>query len=176
MKFQKDNIFIYAGRIIEEKGIRELLEIFANRPKAKLIIAGNGTEVSLVKEYANNYNNVIYMGYVQGFTNLIPLYSKACFLLLNSKRTNTWEELFGMAIIEGMACGCVPITTNHPGPREIIEPFINGLIYEEGKISEGIDYAISMTDEEYLRMRQKAIEKSKKFDSSILSRKWRDIL
>jgi glycosyltransferase involved in cell wall biosynthesis len=41
-------------------------------------------------------------------------------LLLPSLRTDGWEELFGMVIIEAMACGVVPITTDHVGPREIL--------------------------------------------------------
>jgi len=41
------------------------------------------------------------------------------------------EELFGISIIEGMACGCVPLTTDHSGPKEIITSGINGFISKE---------------------------------------------
>ncbi|MDF6609198.1 glycosyltransferase, partial [Escherichia coli] len=37
-----------------------------------------------------------------------------------SKRTPFWEELFGMVLIEAMACGCIPLCTDHNGPSIIL--------------------------------------------------------
>lgn len=176
MKRKKNNTFIFVGRLIESKGIKELLNIFASRPNANLIIAGDGQLRTLIERYENQYHNIKYLGFVSGLDNLIPLYKKASFVIMNSQRTSTWEELFGIAIIEGMACGCVPITTDHTGPKEIITIEENGLIYEEGKISDGIDKAIAMTDLEYSNMQYNAIFTGQSYHSSIMANKWQQIL
>lgn len=174
-KSQKSNTFIYSGRLTESKGIKELLEIFANNPEAHLTIVGRGQLEELVNEYCRKYPNISYLGFIGGLDNLIPVYQSCSFLLLNSKRTEKWEELFGIAIIEGMACGCVPITTDHSGPKEIITSGVDGFITLENSIYEQIQYALNMSDSEYQRMRNQAIKRSQSFFASSISSKWRRI-
>lgn len=171
----KKNTFIYVGRIVEAKGIKELLDIFKNRPYARLIIIGEGDEANIVKKYTMQFANILYKGYINGLSKILPYYKESCFLVLNSKRTGCWEELFGITIIEGMACGCVPIVTDHSGPLEIIKPLKNGIICKECEIANGIDYAISMTDEEYINMRNGAIERAKDFYSKNAAKRWNKI-
>ena len=38
-------------------------------------------------------------------------------LLVPSRRVNGWEELFGIVIVEALACGCVVICSDHIGPK-----------------------------------------------------------
>lgn len=170
-----NKVFIYVGRIIPEKGIQELLDIFKNKRNAKLIIIGNGTNVELVKEYAKKYSNITYVGYIKGFKNLIPYYRKSSFLLLNSHRTHSWEELFGITIIEGMACGCVPITTDHPGPKEIITNNVDGIICKEGHICDGIDKALCLSDKDYSEYSKSALKTGKKYSCKNIAKYWNRI-
>jgi glycosyltransferase involved in cell wall biosynthesis len=51
--------------------------------------------------------------------------------LLPSKRTPKWEELFGIVIIEAMACGVVPLVTDHVGPRSILADNLPDLLIPE---------------------------------------------
>lgn len=39
---KKENKFIYAGRLVPEKGIGELLDLFSARPDCQFIIIGDG--------------------------------------------------------------------------------------------------------------------------------------
>lgn len=172
----KNNNFIYSGRLIDSKGIKELLSIFERRPNANLTIIGQGPLASLVNEYAEKCNNISYLGYISGLDNLIPTYQDNSFLIMNSIRSQSWEELFGISIIEGMACGCVPLTTDHSGPKEIITSGINGFISKEHHISESIDRAICMSDEEYQILRNNAIERGQDFYSDKIVLNWSKIL
>ena len=173
---KKSNRFISVGKLSPHKGIEDLLNIFSNKSNCNLTIVGKGSLINLVTETSRIHKNITYKGYTNGFKNLIPIYNQHSFLILNSLKTGAWEELFGIVIIEAMACGLIPITTNHTGPREIITPFINGILCEEGKIIEGIDYALNINQNDYITMREKSIERSKDFQSSIISHRWEPIL
>lgn len=172
----KDNSFVYAGRLVEFKGIAELLDIFAARPEATLTIAGSGPLEEKVREYASKYPNIAYLGYIKGFENMIPLYRRASFLILNSKRTDVWEELFGMALIEGMACGCVPLASNHIGPKEIITNGKDGILVSEGRIADAIDLAIAMTDAQYQTLRSSVLARGSSFHCDRVAPRWSKIL
>lgn len=172
----KDNSFIFVGRLQDVKGIRELLTIFENRPNATLTVAGSGELDTLVQEYASRCGNINFLGYINGLEKLIPIYQQHSFVIMNSQRTKTWEELFGIAIIEGMACGCVPIATDHPGPMEIINPGINGFISPEKGIVNFIDQAIAMNDAAYQAMRDQAIKTGQSFHVSNMADRWSKIL
>lgn len=171
----KDNTFIFVGRLEGIKGIDEILTIFSKKPYANLTIIGSGSKEDIVKEYVKTYKNITYKGYVKGLKNLIPLYSKASFLIMNSHKTNSWEELFGIAIIEGMACGCVPIATDHPGPKEIITSDINGIICKEGEIEKGIEKAIAMSNDNYQKMRILSIQCGQNYSSKKMAQRWQNI-
>lgn len=172
----KDNSFVYAGRLVEFKGIQELLDLFAVRPEATLTIAGGGPLEEKVREYASAHPNIIYKGYIKGFENMVPLYREASFLLLNSKRTDVWEELFGMTLIEGMACGCVPLASDHMGPKEIITNGKDGILVPEGRIASAVDLAIAMTDAQYQTLRSSALARGSSFHCDAVSSRWSKIL
>lgn len=173
---RKDNSFIQVGNLIEDKGVRELLQYFSSHPDLNLTLVGRGDLEELVLEYSNKYHNINYLGYVCGLADLIPIYQNHCFLLQNSHRTEHWEELFGMAIMEGMACGCVPIATAHPGPKETIRDGIDGFLCAEGQIGGAIEKAAMMSQSEYDTIRRCAIDAGQSYSSSIIARRWRKVL
>lgn len=127
------NSFIYLGRLVPQKGIKEILDYFSKNQNLKLTIVGSGKLDSIVKKYCLNYNNIIHKPHSNNKMELAEILSKHEYLLLNSKRNNKWEELFGMIIIEAMAQGMVPIATNHSGPKEIISKDI-GYLFDEGNL------------------------------------------
>jgi len=170
--------FIYVGRLEEEKGIEEILEYFSQHSEIKLTIIGKGKLKYLVEEYDKKYKNINYIGYVKDEKKLASLYQKHTFLILNSKKTKTWEELFGMVIIEAMACGVIPLTANHKGPLEIIENEKDGFIFEEDKYIDGLDFILKKlkTDKNYfIDVRNNAIIRAKNFTIESISKKWEKI-
>lgn len=169
---KNDLTFIYCGRIIPEKGIEQILHFFSVHPQCSLTIIGSGEQESLVEKYVLKYPNIHFEGYIKELQNIIPYYRKASYLLLNSQRTAKWEELFGITLIEGMSCGCVPICTSHPGPLEIITNHVNGIICREGEIFKGIEEVILFDQEIYDKYRKAAIAEGKKYYCCSVAEKW----
>ena len=168
--------FICVAVLAPHKGILQLLEYFSKHPELNLTLVGDGVLKENVIDYSHKYKNIQYLGYIKGSQNLFPIYQDNSFLILNCQKTSRGKELFGMAIIEGMACGCVPIAISHPGPREIISEDINGVLCDEGEIERGIEKAISMTDDDYLIMRKNAIETGQQYHCSVIASRWKTIL
>ena len=112
---------LFVGRLLPEKGIYELLELTKQLPECNFTIIGKGKLGVLVSEIAEQQSNLTFLGFIANREHLAAEYSKADILLQPSLRSKDWEELFGMAIIEGMACGTVAVTTDHIGPKTIFE-------------------------------------------------------
>ncbi|VUT02256.1 glycosyltransferase family 4 protein [Klebsiella spallanzanii] len=112
---------IYAGRFVPEKGILEILNAASQLPNCLFYFMGYGVEEIYIKDYAAKYDNIILLGYLKDKEKIAHFYKKSDVFILPSKRKNGWEEVFGMALIESMACGCAPISTAHIGPKSIIK-------------------------------------------------------
>lgn len=167
--------FICVGRLSEQKGITQLLDIFSRHPNASITFVGSGELEPQVKEYAKKFPNIKYAGFIKGLANLVPIYKQHSFLVLNSIKTDSWEELFGMAIYEGMACGCVPLANSHPGPKEIITDNVDGLLCEESHIEELVIKALRMEDKEYSEMQKNSILRGQCYDCAKVAEKWNAI-
>lgn len=117
---KNDILFIFVGRLCEEKGIKETLMAFSKLKgdNAKLLIVGNyyfGTDMvsnfekelhDLAKELGNR---VIFTGFIHNDF-LGNYYSAADIAVLPSM----WEEPAGLTIVEAMYCG-LPIITTYSG-------------------------------------------------------------
>lgn len=171
----KANTFICVGRLSEQKGILQLLDIFSRYQEAFITFVGNGELEAQVKEYAKKYPNIKYAGFIKGLTNLVPIYKQHSFLILNSIKTASWEELFGMALYEGMACGCVPLANSHPGPKEIITDGVDGFLCEESHIENLIVKALGMSGKEYCEIQKKAISRGQSYHCAKVADKWKAI-
>jgi len=165
--------FLYVGKLEPHKGIYEILEYFSNKPELSLTLVGDGSLTDKVKEYSKNYENINYVGFVSDQKKLAQIYNQHDFLLLNSKRTGNWEELFGMVLIEGMACGVIPIASDHTGPKEIIKDGVNGFLFSEKEFINKIENILnSSINFDYIRVN--AIKKKKKYSIKEVAKRWED--
>jgi glycosyltransferase involved in cell wall biosynthesis len=165
---------IYVGRLDKGKGIEELLTFASNNPEAIFTIVGDGKLEGLVKEYSKNFKNIRFEGYISDKNELKKLFGRHEFLVLNAKKTKTWEELFGLIIIEAMSQGTLPITTNHSGPKEIINPDF-GFLFDEGEITTTLAKIVEENAFSDVKS-ENAIRASKKYTTAAISKKWRPIL
>lgn len=113
----------YVGRLEQPKGILDFLEVASlDFPFAvEFHIAGQGDQLPIVEAaVASNPGRVFYSGYLSHPEKLASFFRRMDFLLTPSHKTGSWEELFGMTLIEAGACGVISYATNHPGPLEIL--------------------------------------------------------
>lgn len=173
---RKDNRFIMVGGLQANKGIEELLACFAARPNAYLTVVGMGPLEKKVREAESAYPNIRYAGFISDQQVLFRLYMEHSFILLNSKRMDGWEELFGMVLIEASACGLVPLAADHSGPCEIIRNGVNGIIFPEGGLTFAVEGCMAWSDEEYDQFRAAALENGRKYYVENMAGRWAKVL
>jgi glycosyltransferase involved in cell wall biosynthesis len=119
---------LFVGRYVQEKGIYDLLEIARrmNNEKIKFRFAGQGPLAGMIENSKSEHIENI--GYIQSVRRLAKVYTSADVLVLPSYQLDQWEELFGIVLIESMACETPVIATNCIGPKEIITNDENGYI------------------------------------------------
>ncbi|MFR9641056.1 MAG: glycosyltransferase family 4 protein [Rikenellaceae bacterium] len=169
--------FIYVGRLVPEKGIIELLDVFKKHKNWNITIIGNGALSLMVDEISKNHDNISYLGYVHSFEVLVDHYKNHSFVILNSQHIagSHWEELFGLTLIEGMACGCVPIATDHPGPKEIIINNVNGFTYKHIDLEPTLCNIESLNDFEYQIIRKNAVKSSQQYHCKEIAKRWSEV-
>ena len=121
----RDDHYLFAGRITEEKGIRHLINTFTMTDK-QLIIAGNGDLVHIVKN--NLSKNIQYIG-LQSKEQIQSLLLKCKALIFPS----IWIESMPMTLIEAQTMGTIPIVAASINTNNMIEHGIDGFLYDATK-------------------------------------------
>ena len=119
---------LYVGRVVKEKGIKELCAVFESLlekyPHLRLVVVGDGPEVRNIEAS----KGVVCKGHLSDQKDLVREYQAADIFVLNSFKVDGWEELFGISLVEAMACGLPCIATDCVGPKELVEDGVNGFI------------------------------------------------
>lgn len=123
-------IYGYVGRINADKGVNELIEAFVVLQKKYkniyLVLIGMIDDVNPIKQYnletAENNDHIIMTGNIP--SNKVYHYMSMLDVLTHP----TYREGFGKVIQEAMGVGIPVITTNVPGPSEVVENNISGIL------------------------------------------------
>lgn len=113
--------YLYVGRLSKEKNLSFLVEIF-NERQEKLIIVGDGPEISNLKRKAKN--NISFLGYINN-KDLKKIYKSADVFVLPSK-----SEPWGLVIEEALNFGLPIIVSNKVGCKDDLVFKYNGLIFD----------------------------------------------
>ncbi|MBJ7354221.1 MAG: glycosyltransferase family 4 protein [Thermoleophilaceae bacterium] len=141
----------------QDVAIRTLAAVKPMLPGAKLVIVGsvkfegetrfeNGRFEDDLRELAAALcvaNDLMFTGEV---SDVEPLLASSDIVLMPS-----WEEPFGRAAVEAMACGKPVIATNVGGPSEFIEHGRNGMLATPGVIEEWAEAVLTLAADEQLR-------------------------
>lgn len=120
-----DYVYLYSGRLVPEKGVRELITAFnmLNDENIKLLVIGsvgygkNSKSNYLYDLYELSKNNkkVIFTGYID-YNEISNYYHIANVGIVPS----TWEEPFALTVIENLASGHPVIITDSGAMPEIV--------------------------------------------------------
>lgn len=145
---EKDpNLGCVATRLTSWKNVQEIIDKF-NNTKYSIWIAGNGPEKKKLKKRAAK--NIIFLGNLNQIE-LIKLYQKSTFYISTSK-----YEGMPLTLLEALACGCIPLVSDIPGHKEIIEEGDLEAVTNPQKIFEFIknNYDWNIITEKYLEVFQ----------------------
>lgn len=136
---QERPILLSAGRLIPEKGMDKVLEIFrdirASYHDAELYLAGEGAYRQALYQAAEQMGiggSVHFLGHLPE-AELLTKMAEAHFFLLMSE----WpSERLPNVIKEAMSQGCVVVTTDSPGISELVSDGRTGYVVEKTKLED----------------------------------------
>lgn len=125
-------VYGYVGRVNADKGINELIEAFklvsADKKNTYLVLVGMLDDANPISaenlEFAKASENIVLTGNVPSSE---VYHHMAMFDTLTHP---TYREGFGKVLQEAMGVGIPIITTNVPGPSEVVEDGISGVLCE----------------------------------------------
>lgn len=126
---EKDKIILYSGRLMDDKGVLELVKSFKkvlnNFTNLKLLLVGTVRDVSKIdtdeyfnrlKDEIDGFNDKIVLVGKVSYDQIPKLYKISSIQVVPSK----WNEAFGLVVIEGMASKNAMIVTDSGGIPEIV--------------------------------------------------------
>nr|CZQ24353.1 Putative Glycosyltransferase [Klebsiella pneumoniae] len=135
---EKEDFYLTASRLVPYKRIDLIVEAFSNMPDKKLVVIGDGSEMSKIKAKAKS--NIEIMGY-QSSNVMLDYMQKAKAFVFAA------EEDFGITPVEAQACGTPVIAFGKGGSLETIRPLgvLNptGIFFEQQTVKaiiESVDY------------------------------------
>lgn len=172
--FMENDILIgFAGRLVREKGWRELINAFSQLEERKnvyLLLAGIGPDMDRIKELLRNekIKNVRLLGYesdMLGFYNGLDVFV-----------TTSLIEAFGLVQLEAQACGIPVIASNIYGIKETLDSTSaimvpsGDIIFLTKKMQELIDYPDIRN-----KLSAKGLENAKSFSLKLYIKKLKKV-
>ena len=112
--------FIFVGRLIKIKGVDRILKFIENHQDKSFLIIGANPLKSNIKEY----KNVTYINKVEN--NKLSTYMNKSKIIINFSRSEGSPK----ALIEGIACGCIPLLSNIKAHIDILKDLQYGTILD----------------------------------------------
>lgn len=120
-RIKKSVTILFAGRLVKEKGIMDLYEVCKKIKKVKLKIIGEGPlRNDLLTHIRKDCLEDSISIETKSYEEMPEVYRKADIFVLPSRRTKTWEEQYGMVLIEAMATGLPVVAYDSGAIGEII--------------------------------------------------------
>ena len=148
LKDRNDNLIVWAGRFVEEKGVKYLIEaarnISINRPDAKILLVGYGPLKGKIIEMAYRLgllNKSIFIEGPFGRDKIAQILGKATVFVFPSSK-----EGMSISLLEAMSCELPVVAFNVPGIAEIIDHEKTGLMVQtrnSQQLTEAITYLLN---------------------------------
>lgn len=113
---------LYIGRLESRKGVKYLLDAFAElqkrQPNVQLLIAGDGQDREKLEEHAAELEleHVEFLGFIDEAKKKELLYNTDLFC-----SPAVFGESFGIVLLEAMACSAVTVAGDNPGYASVMQ-------------------------------------------------------
>lgn len=166
---------LYVGRLVPEKGVMHAIDI-ALKTNRKLTIVGDGPLKEKVSEAAAASELIEYLGYVSDAAELSKLFASHEVLLLPSQKTQSWEEVFGLVIVEALRQGCIPLSSDHIGPKDILENVLPELLFTEQDVSRSMAENLGSIIESREQLEPRMLKVARMFEVDAISSRWEFVI
>jgi glycosyltransferase involved in cell wall biosynthesis len=119
-----EHVIVSPGRLVWEKGHQDVLRAVAalhrglveTPARPRLLMLGAGPEEGRLRKHARELGieDVVEFRSTVSYDEMPSVYASASCMVLASLPTRSWEEQFGMVLVEAMAAG-LPIVTSESG-------------------------------------------------------------
>lgn len=167
---------LYVGKLIHYKGVDILIRAFnivlAKSPKnCSLLVAGDGGERDELMNLVKRLDLCDHVTFSGGLPDeLLPkCYQSSNLFILPSLASR--REAFGIVLLEAMASGLPVITSDIPGPNEVVKNGETGLLVPPGNAEKLAEAIISLLDDNYSSQMGNRARKDveKKYDWSVIA-------
>lgn len=168
---------LMVARYNDAKGYHYMVEtwqkVYQRHPDWILNVYGSGElhndVVRLIQEHHLSNSMILH----EPVDNIMEQYLDSSIYVMSSR-----YEAFPMVLLEAMACGVPCVSFDCPwGPRSIITDGIDGLLVENGNVSQLAEKIIYMIEhpEERVRMGANAVNKSARYQIDRLAKDWQQL-
>ena len=149
LNYDREDFFLYIGRLTEEKGIDTLLESFETNG-INLKIIGDGTLREKILASAKGHQNIEYLGFMNK-DEILRFLKRAKALIFPS----VWYEGMPLTIIEAFSVGTPVIASDLGAMSEMIIDNVNGFHFSPGSatdLNKKIDFFNSLSTDKYQQL------------------------
>lgn len=126
----------YVGRLVPTKGVEHILRACSESPDLSALIVGDGPDRGRLESLARELrvqDRVTLLGGVSEESKWRYLRAADFLALLSCPDDERGQvEGFGIALLEGAAAGCVPLTSGSGGMRDVVQDWRTGLVSAVG--------------------------------------------
>jgi glycosyltransferase involved in cell wall biosynthesis len=168
----KDIVFVYAGKLIPEKGVHIFVESAINllrehtNIKVTLIGSGETQYIKIIKE------KIACSCFQDKFIFIPMVPHKELYKYYSSGDIGVWPKQCSLTMVEAMACGLPVIIADDSGVPDRVG-HKNGLMYRSGDVEDLKEKMKILLDQDTRKkMQRNATEYAQKLDWAIISRKF----
>jgi glycosyltransferase involved in cell wall biosynthesis len=151
----------FLGRLFETKGIELLIDAVGKTTTAHLYLAGNGAPDYVEQLRRRASDRATFLGTVPPQR----LFEKIDVLAVPS----LWHEPFGRVAIEALAWGIPVIASRRGGLPEIVQPGLNGWLFEPNEPGSLAQLLTSLNPETCHAMREACLERARAFLPEVIT-------
>lgn len=165
----------FVGRMVPEKGIDDLIKLARRLPDFQFHFVGAGPMIDVV-ESAQLPNTKCY-GQILSRSELLQILDSCSIIAQPSRSTDNWTEAFGIGVLEGMARGLVPITTDTTGSITVLGPDLRSLAVPHiDYVTQFLALAESLDTPATWALRTKCRDRADSFSASAIATHWESLL